>query len=651
MSKNKTAPKTGARSNAQVDGTIEGVMEDLEGLRNRGKGQTKAQLRPGWLTGVPLELSPVPDKQPAPYRCLTMGQITPRGELARRIDLNIEHVLKHRKGVLSYIGWGAGEPALLLWSGAPFARSHPKMRKLLQDAVQVLRDNPNPDPDGQSLFFEDFDKTTIDGHDWEGNSGSLLGLMAWYRYTGDDSVTDLMAELVNHFDKKFPMEKIGPKTICAEDNVVHIKTFAELYRLTGNRRFLQRAQRWTGLLKPLEPRKTKGMRWVRIHQHITATTGLVDLYEITGQDRYLLQALRLHKVLLENWMWVTGGISEGNTCSDEHNDEYCGVSEWIRLNLVLAQVTGEARYLDIAEHIWRNHHGFDQDIGGGFVSCRSFVSKLENKGVVCWFCCSMKGTKAMADVCQHIFTTHDKGIRWNLLCDSSAKMTIGSREVRLVQKTGSNPAAQGTLKINVSAPTRFTLEVRIPAWASSAKIQVNGKAIKASSSSGYVPVTRRWAKGDTVSLQFGCSLRVIPSDETPFSRPVGASIDPKSLQYAAIMYGPYVLMIDRWANEDLIWDDLVVQLPVDWEKPVKPARTNRTLAGAFAIPAARIEVTAANKAGYYPPGWDGEKKPGSKAKGSRRLVLRPVSEITNHPVKRHGLYQIRNHWMPWIPES
>ena len=56
-------------------------------------------------------------------------------------------------------------------------------------------------------------------------------------------------------------------------------------------------------------------------------------------------------------------------------DEGCGLADWIVVNLMMYQATGEERYLDDAEHTLVNHFFANQFHTGGF-GHRSFSQEI-----------------------------------------------------------------------------------------------------------------------------------------------------------------------------------------------------------------------------------------------------------------------------------
>jgi len=76
----------------------------------------------------------------------------------------------------------------------------------------------------------------------------------------------------------------------------------------------------------------------------------------------------------------------------------------------------------------------------------------------------------------------------------------------------------------------FAIAMRIPGWASQARLSVNGKSVEAARAGGYAIVRRRWQAGDLLALTLPLELR---TEATPD--------DPDTI---ALLRGPLVLAAD-----------------------------------------------------------------------------------------------------------
>jgi DUF1680 family protein len=71
------------------------------------------------------------------------------------------------------------------------------------------------------------------------------------------------------------------------------------------------------------------------------------------------------------------------------------------------------------------------------------------------------------------------------------------------------------MHLTLSHPERFTIALRVPAWAGShTKVTVNGKPMDARLTPGtWAELDRTWKDGDRVELSLDMPLRLVPIDD------------------------------------------------------------------------------------------------------------------------------------------
>jgi uncharacterized protein len=139
---------------------------------------------------------------------------------------------------------------------------------------------------------------------------------------------------------------------------------------------------------------------------------------------------------------------------------------------------------------------------------------------------------------------------------SEVRTSIRGKDVSIQEDTLYPFRGSIQLKVHLQGTAAFPIVLRIPAWAESAAIQVNGSPTAAASNydvpKGFFPITRNWKDGDTVTIDFPMQPRVTHSynNSVVFER------------------GPLVFALPL----DGTWTELkhYAQKSGDWE--VKPSR-------------------------------------------------------------------------------
>ncbi|WP_187620219.1 beta-L-arabinofuranosidase domain-containing protein [Selenomonas ruminis] len=87
----------------------------------------------------------------------------------------------------------------------------------------------------------------------------------------------------------------------------------------------------------------------------------------------------------------------------------------------------------------------------------------------------------------------------DLYVGSEAEISLGDKTVELSMR--SQFPWEGNVELATKADGRYGIALRIPSWAKTYKIAVNGSAIKEEKQNGYVTVRRNWHKDDKITLE------------------------------------------------------------------------------------------------------------------------------------------------------
>ena len=115
-------------------------------------------------------------------------------------------------------------------------------------------------------------------------------------------------------------------------------------------------------------------------------------------------------------------------------------------------------------------------------------------------CCTMNVSRLVASVGGYFISTSQDGIAFHIYGGISSTQTVGGTKVT-VRETSNYPWS-GDVKIAIDpeAPAKFDVKLRIPGWAKSYSLKINGTAVADKPVNGYVTINRTWAKGDTIAL-------------------------------------------------------------------------------------------------------------------------------------------------------
>jgi uncharacterized protein len=319
------------------------------------------------------------------------------------------------------------------------------------------------------------------------------------------------------------------------------EVLADVYALTGERRFLTLAERFChrALLTPLsEGRDT--LDKLHSNTQIPKVIGFNRLYELTGRDTYGAASRFFWRTVAENRSFVTGGNGDFEHffppsefikhLSSAKTMETCCSHNMLRLTRSLFALEPSAAYADYYERALYNTILASQDPDSGmmtyFQPTRPGYLKLYCTPTDSFWCCTGSGMENHAKYGDSIYFRGDDALYVNLFLPS----TLDWREkgLTLTQTTRFPEQDRTRLRLNVRRPQSLTLNVRHPSWCDAATVFVNGRRHTTSRRpGGYVALNRTWRNGDTVELRLPMTLRTEPLPGNP--------------DVVAFLYGPVVL--------------------------------------------------------------------------------------------------------------
>ena len=352
--------------------------------------------------------------------------------------------------------------------------------------------------------------------------------VAHHRATGETRLLDVATRFADHICDTFGPE--GREGTCGHEEIE--MALVELYRTTGNKRYLEQAQRFIdlrghGLLGKVDGHfgnnycqdhlPFRDLRDVTGHavRMMYLDCGAADVYAETGK-RALKDALdaQWHNMTTRR-MYVTGGLGsryEGEAFgkdyelpSDRAYTETCAAIGSFMWNWRLLNSTGEARYADLMELTLYNAVLAGLSLDGAHYFYQNPLADDGTHRRQAWFgcaCCPPNVARLLASLPGYFYSVSDSAAWVHFYASGSASLPLpGGEVVRLTQTT--NYPWDGDIEITIEdAPESFDLLcLRIPEWANGAAITVNGAVVDVETRPGsYAEIVRQWQAGDVIRL-------------------------------------------------------------------------------------------------------------------------------------------------------
>jgi uncharacterized protein len=335
------------------------------------------------------------------------------------------------------------------------------------------------------------------GADWDvwSHKYNLLGLLTYYRYTGDRPALECCKRMGALLCQTFGTGP-GQKSILSAGTHVGmaatsvLEPMALLYRHTGDRQFLAFCQyivrAWDepggpGVLTTLtRTRKVNKTANGKAYEMLSNLVGLCELYRATGEARLLVPCQRAFDDIVANQLYLTGTMSHGEHFHADHVlpntpgyniGETCVTVTWMQLCWQLLRLTGDtAKYATELERSLYNHLSAAQHPDGKEWCYYTALegTKPYGPGINC---CVSSGPRGMALAPLTVCFVADGGKTLLVTSQDSftAAATIQGTPVKVTQRS-TLPTA-GTIVTRIEATRQVTFTARI----GDTTARINGK--------------------------------------------------------------------------------------------------------------------------------------------------------------------------------
>src|SRR5690606_3139186 len=152
------------------------------------------------------------------------------------------------------------------------------------------------------------------------------------------------------------------------------------------------------------------------------------------------------------------------------------------------------------------------------------------------FCCPPNVVRTIARSPDHIAIAHEGGVAFLIYGDSRVGLALeGGEPVRF--KMTSDYPWDGEIVVEVEhAPSGrpFPVKLRIPEWARSFTLSVNGESQSLAAKDGFVTIDRTWKAGDSIKLDLPMQIEIMESH--PMAE--------EQRNHVALMRGPILFCVE-----------------------------------------------------------------------------------------------------------
>lgn len=405
-------------------------------------------------------------------------------------------------------------------------------------------------PQGK-VFWERIHKGDIDGSSFGLNNTWVplynihklfAGLRDAYEYAGNQQAKQVLIGLGDWFVELIkPLSDEQIQQVLRTEHGGINETFADLYILTKDQKYLETAQRIShrAILDPLIDKQDK-LTGLHANTQIPKVIGFEKIATLTGKSDWSDAAQYFWQNVSQTRSVAFGGNSvreHFNPTTDfsqllrsNQGPETCNSFNMLRLSKALFLDKNDVSYLDFYERTMYNHILSSQHPEkGGFVyftPIRPNHYRVYSQPETSMWCCVGSGIENHTKYGELIYSHSANDLFVNLFIPSTVNWA--DKKLKLTQQTQFPYQNQSELIIETSRPQELSLNIRYPKWAENLEVLVNGKAQPVTGKpASYVAVNRKWKSGDKVTVRFKTTTRLEQL--------------PDGSNWAAFVNGPIVL--------------------------------------------------------------------------------------------------------------
>lgn len=380
-----------------------------------------------------------------------------------------------------------------------------------------------------------------DNHELYCAGHMLEGALAYFQATGRRKFLDIMLRYIDHIASVFGPNEGQKRGYCGHQEIE--LALIKLYHVTRDTKHLDLATYFINErgrlphyfdIEARERGEDPKKFWARTYEYnqshkpvreqdkvvghavraMYMYAAMADLAAELGDDALKRACEVLWKDLTTKRMYVTAGLgpaaaNEGFTTDyDLPNDtayaETCASVALIFWAKRMLNLELDGTYADVMELALYNGalSGLSREGTHYF-----YQNPLESDGSHSrweWHpcpCCTMNVARLVASIGGYFYSTGADVVAVHLYGGSTAQLTVGGVPITLRQETDYPWAGPVRITVDPKEAKNFAIKLRIPSWARSATISVNGASVDARRRDrGYAEIRREWKPGDSVEL-------------------------------------------------------------------------------------------------------------------------------------------------------
>lgn len=473
-------------------------------------------------------------------------------------------------------------------------KANPKLEAYIDTLINII--GAAQEPDGYLFTFRTVNAKQP--HEWIGskrwekeeilshelyNAGHLYeAAVAHYQATGKKSLLNIAIKNADLLVKTFGPGKIEE---YPGHQIVEIG-LSKMYRVTANKKYLNLAKFFLDVRGPKGDAYNQADKKV-VDQHTAVGhavraaymyTGMADIAALTGDTKYLAAIDDIWGDVVNKKLYITGGIGAtgaGEAFGEAYQlpnmsayAETCAAIGNVYWNERMFLLHGDSKYIDVLERTLYNGLLSGVSLSGDRFFYPNPLASMFQHQRSAWIscaCCISNMARFLPSLPGYVYAQDKNDLYVNLFMGNTSKIALDVTNVEITQTTEYPWKGDVAININPEKTADFTLKIRIPGWANQeaspgdlyafmdkktlpVTISINGKTTTFITDKGYAVFTRKWKKGDLVSLSLPLETEKIIANKSVKD----------DLSRFVLERGPMVYCLEGPDNKDSLVQNIMI---------------------------------------------------------------------------------------------
>lgn len=463
----------------------------------------------------------------------------------------------------------------------------PKLDRYIDSVLVIVAAAQEPD----GYLYTSRTMNPMHPHEWAGENrwdcvedlshefydlGHMVdGAVAHYQATGKTNFLDIARRYADCVCREIGPDTIHGQKLRVPGHQIAEMALARLYLATGDQKYLDQAKffldergktsrtdEYSQAHKPVVDQDEAVGHAVRASYMYA---GMADVAALTGDSAYIHAIDRIWDNIIGKKYYITGGIgatSNGEAFGPNYYlpnmsayCETCAAIGNVYVNYRLFLLHGDSKYYDVLERTLYNGLISGVSLDGGAFFYPNPLESIGQHQRQAWFgcaCCPSNIARFIPSLPGYIYAVHGRNVYVNLYTSNTADLNVDGRKdaVVLTQDTKYPFSGRVDITIDRNKIGDFTLKLRIPGWVRNQPVpsdlysysdglrpaytvSVNGEPVKGTLNKGYLDISRRWKKGDIVTLDFDMPVRTVRANAKVEADRGRVAVERGPLVYAA----------------------------------------------------------------------------------------------------------------------